>query len=87
MLDWTISTLILGSQTDVMVTILKIRLNGEDRDVNDGHTVMDLILDLDLNPKGVAVERNLEIVPKSLRETTRLSEGDQIEIVEFVGGG
>lgn len=42
---------------------------------------------LDIEPRKVAVERNLEIVPKSLYRATALAEGDRIEIVQFVGGG
>lgn len=66
---------------------LKIKLNGSETDVIDGLTIGQLIADLELNPKGVAVERNLEIVPKSLHASTALEDGDTIEIVEFVGGG
>ncbi|MFC6199777.1 sulfur carrier protein ThiS [Ponticaulis profundi] len=50
-------------------------------------SVLQLVTELELNPKGVAVERNLEIVPKSLHGDTLLQEGDSLEIVEFVGGG
>ena len=66
---------------------MKIKLNGWETDVIDGLTIGQLIADLELNPKGVAVERNLEIVPKSLHASTALEDGDTIEIVEFVGGG
>ena len=66
---------------------MKIRLNGTERDVNPGLTIIGLIKELELNPKGVAVERNLEIVPKSQHADTKLEDGDRIEIVEFVGGG
>ncbi len=66
---------------------MKIRLNGTERDVNPGLTIIGLIKELELNPKGVAVERNLEIVPKSQHADTVLEDGDRIEIVEFVGGG
>lgn len=66
---------------------VKIRLNGEAREVKPGMSVLQLVTELELNPKGVAVERNLEIVPKSLHGETLLQEGDSLEIVEFVGGG
>ncbi|MAP95913.1 MAG: thiamine biosynthesis protein ThiS [Ponticaulis sp.] len=66
---------------------MQIKLNGEDFEVNDGTSLTALIEKLGLNPKSVAVERNLEIVPKSLHAVTKLCSGDRIEIVEFVGGG
>lgn len=50
-------------------------------------SVAGLLDQLSLEPKKIAVERNLEIVPKSLYGETALSEGDRIEIVQFVGGG
>tara|TARA_Y100000052_G_scaffold6524_2_gene6306 strand:- start:27201 stop:27389 length:189 start_codon:yes stop_codon:yes gene_type:complete len=62
-------------------------LNGAEKEVKNDMTISELIQTLELNPKGVAVERNLEIVPKSLHSDTVLTEGDRIEIVEFVGGG
>ncbi len=66
---------------------LNIRLNGDFFKVNPGTTILGLVLKLELDPKSVAVERNLEIVPKSLHGDVELSDGDNIEIVEFVGGG
>lgn len=66
---------------------MKIRLNGTERDVNPGLTILGLVKELELEPKGVAVERNLEIVPRSQHAGTVLEDGDRIEIVEFVGGG
>ena len=62
-------------------------LNGEATEAPDGATVGEFLRQLAMPEKGVAVERNREIVPKSLYGTTRLTEGDQIEIVQFVGGG
>jgi thiamine biosynthesis protein ThiS len=50
-------------------------------------TVADLVDELGLNPKKVAVERNLEIVPRSTYPMVALVDGDQLEIVHFVGGG
>lgn len=66
---------------------MKIRLNGEEREFQNDISISGLVSELGLNPKNVAVERNLEIVPKSQHDETKLSEGDAIEIVEFVGGG
>jgi len=50
-------------------------------------SVAGLLDQLELEPKKIAVERNLEIVPKSLYGETALGDGDRIEIVQFVGGG
>ncbi|MFM2021261.1 MAG: hypothetical protein RJB02_969 [Pseudomonadota bacterium] len=67
--------------------ILTIQLNGEPRRAAAGMTVADLVDELGLNPKKVAVERNLEIVPRSTYPMVALIDGDQLEIVHFVGGG
>jgi len=66
--------------------VLHIQVNGEDRDVT-ATTLTALVEELGLDPRKVAIERNLEIVPKSLHPTTALTDGDRIEIVQFVGGG
>ena len=65
---------------------MRIEVNGEHREIEAG-TILDLVETLGLNPKKVAVERNLEIVPRSLHGETALAEGDRIEIVQLVGGG
>jgi len=66
---------------------MKLFLNGEPVETPDGATVAGFLDQLGLPQKGVAVERNREIVPKSAYGETRLTEGDRIEIVQFVGGG
>lgn len=63
-----------------------IQLNGEDREV-EAETVADLVDRFGFDPRKVAVERNLTIVPRSLYGATRLEPGDRIELVTFVGGG
>jgi sulfur carrier protein len=65
---------------------MKITLNGEEKAVL-AQSVAALIEELDLPAGKVAVERNLEIVPKSAYLATALRDGDRIEIVHFVGGG
>ena len=65
---------------------MRIEVNGEHREMESG-TILDLVETLGLNPKKVAVERNLEIVPRSLHATTAIADGDRIEVVQFVGGG
>lgn len=66
---------------------LTLTVNGEPRDVPAPMTVAGLLAWLGLEPRRIAVERNLEIVPKSLYADTPLADGDRIEIVQFVGGG
>jgi thiazole synthase len=66
---------------------LSIRVNGQHRRVRDGMTVADLALELGLEPTKVAVERNLEIVPRSTLGQVKIEDGDDFEIVTFVGGG
>ncbi|MET0241233.1 MAG: sulfur carrier protein ThiS [Sphingobium sp.] len=64
-----------------------IRVNGEHRRVRQGLTIADLANSLGLVPEKVAVERNLEIVPRSTLAQVLLEDGDELEIVHFVGGG
>ena len=65
---------------------MRIQVNGELRQVTAA-TVLALVEELGLDVRKVAVERNLEIVPRSLHAETRIAEGDRIEVVQFVGGG
>jgi thiazole synthase len=66
---------------------ISITVNGEPRRIATGASIAALVAELDLDPKTVAVERNLEIVPKSAYAGVALAEGDRLEIVHFVGGG
>lgn len=66
---------------------MEITLNGEPRTVAPGLTVAELIAELDLQPKFLAVERNLQVVPLPRHTDCRLEPGDRIEIVTLVGGG
>jgi thiazole synthase len=67
--------------------MLSITLNGELRNVRPGSSIADLAAEIGLDPKKVAVERNLEIVPRSTLADVPIAEGDRLEIVHFVGGG
>jgi thiamine biosynthesis protein ThiS len=68
------------------VSALKITVNGAPREVAEGTTVAALVAQM--NVRGpVAVERNREIVVRAEHETTLLQDGDEIEVVSFVGGG
>jgi thiamine biosynthesis protein ThiS len=66
---------------------VSIRVNGEHRRVPKGMTIAELALELGLEPTRVAVERNLEIVPRSTLGEVKVEDGDDFEIVTFVGGG
>ena len=66
---------------------MQIILNGETREVAADMTVATLVRTLGGDPRGIAIERNLEIVPKSEHATTQLQDGDRLEVVQFVGGG
>jgi thiamine biosynthesis protein ThiS len=68
-------------------TTIRIEVNGEPREVPDGASVAMLLETLGLAAPKVAVERNLEIVPRSAWGTTRLAAGDRLEVVHFIGGG
>ena len=70
-----------------METSLEITVNGERRDAPQGATVADLLRDLNLLAGRVAVERNLEILPRPQWPDTAIQPGDRYEIVHFVGGG
>ena len=66
---------------------MQISLNGETRTFDGVADVAALVAELGLDPRKVAVERNLEIVPRSTYAATPLADGDRIEIVTFIGGG
>ena len=66
---------------------MNLFLNGEPHTTPDGATLAEFLDSLGLPRTGIAVERNREIVPKSTYGVTILSDGDLIEIVQFVGGG
>ena len=70
-----------------METTVTITVNGENRAASVEATVLDLLRELGLNGGRVAIERNLEILPRPLWQETRLAAGDRFEIVQFVGGG
>ena len=66
---------------------MTLTINGEPRDFPDGLTLAALIAQLGMKADRVAVELNLEIVPRGNWDSTRLKDGDKLEIVHFVGGG
>lgn len=66
---------------------MKLVINGEDRNLEGPLTLTGLLTRLEMKSDRVAVELNLDIVPREQWTTTNLSEGDCLEIVQFVGGG
>jgi thiazole synthase len=66
---------------------LSIRVNGEHRRIPGATSVAEMINQLGLDPLRVAVERNLEVVPRSLLGKVMVEDGDDYEIFHFVGGG
>lgn len=66
---------------------MRIQLNGEPLELPDGETVAALLARLALGERRVAVELNLDIVPRSQHAGTALKEGDQVEVVHAIGGG
>ncbi len=68
---------------------MKLTVNGEEIEIPESHTmtVTELLKKLGINPERIAVEVNLTIIKKVEYSTYMLRDGDQIEIVNFVGGG
>ncbi len=66
---------------------MKIKLNGEPVELSGPLTVSALLTSLDIDPRRVAVEHNLVVVKRLAFATTEVGDGDEVEIVNFVGGG
>ena len=66
---------------------MKLLINGEAKEVTAGVTLTQLLEELQIRPMRVVVERNRNIVSRDTYDSTRLAEGDTLEIVQFVGGG
>jgi sulfur carrier protein len=66
---------------------MQIELNGQSREVADGLTIAELLRDLEVAQPHVAVEVNLELVPRARHAETMLRPGDRLEVVTLVGGG
>ncbi|HWE46353.1 MAG TPA: sulfur carrier protein ThiS [Caulobacteraceae bacterium] len=65
---------------------MRLTINGEEREVQ-ASDLAGIVRELGLDPKKVAVEHNLQIVPRSQHPVTLVLEGDRLEMVQFVGGG
>ncbi len=66
---------------------MDITVNGKPREAPSGISIAALLAELDLDSRQVAVEVNLELVPRSLHAERRLEPGDEVEVVTLVGGG
>ena len=66
---------------------MRITLNGEPFELASPVTVAELLAQLGIDPRRVAVEHNLTVLKRGAFDTTRLAAGDEVEIVNFVGGG
>ena len=67
--------------------MIKIILNGEEKILPHQMTIEELILEIDLDIKKIAIEKDLEIIHPDFFSTTILSNGSKVEIVHFIGGG
>ena len=66
---------------------LSVRVNGEHRRVMGPMTISELLREIGLDPQRVAVERNLDVVPRPSLGEIQVEDGDRYEVVHFVGGG
>jgi len=66
---------------------MRIFVNGEAREIESGTTLADLLAELGVQSRHVAVEANMQLVPRAVHGERRLAEGDRLEIVTLVGGG
>ena len=66
---------------------MNVTVNGESRTLGGAMSIRALLVSLGLDPKKIAVERNLEIVPRSTYDAVQVADGDKFEIVHFIGGG
>ena len=66
---------------------MRIRVNGDPVELPAEVTILQLLEQLHIDPRRVAVEHNLSIIKRARYESTLIADGDQVEIVNFVGGG
>jgi sulfur carrier protein len=66
---------------------MTVTINGERREIPDGLNVVDLLEHLGMRRERVAIERNLDMLPRARWQETRVEPNDRFEIVHFVGGG
>ncbi len=66
---------------------MQITINGEQQDLPEKCTVLQLLEQLKVSPERIAVEINLTVIDRSVYHATTLNEGDHVEIISFIGGG
>jgi len=66
---------------------MQVQVNGVCREVGEKVSITELLEQMQLDPRTLAVERNLELVPRAEHAKTLLAEGDRLEVVTLVGGG
>ena len=66
---------------------MQLTVNGQERELAEGTTIAALLAELGLDPRMLAVERNLTLVPRAQHASTQLTAGDRVEVVTLVGGG
>lgn len=77
----------MGDERPVTTETMRVRINGKEREISGGHTVRSLLESLDLRPGMVVVELNREILGRDAYDGVPVRDGDQLELVHFVGGG
>jgi sulfur carrier protein len=70
-----------------MSSWMNIQVNGQVREIPNDTTIANLLGELGVTQPHIAVEVNLEVVPRAVHRETRLKEGDSVEVVTLVGGG
>ena len=66
---------------------MKLLLNGDEKVLPGGISVLEMLNTLEIEGRGIAVEVNREVIPRGRHEETRLKEGDAVEVIRMVGGG
>ena len=78
---------VTASDTVFYFAAMIVHINGEEREVESGLSVTQLLEELEIRPARVVVELNRDVLARDAFATTALKDGDKIEIVHFVGGG
>ena len=84
---WNRTGVVKKAESRYGVGFVIATVNGEERPLEDGKTIADLLAELCLGGRRIAVELNRDIVPAAEYPSRAIREGDMIEIVQFVGGG
>lgn len=66
---------------------MKVRVNGQERELPDGTTVAELLVELGMGPVGVAVAVDRKVVPRGEHASRALEAGSEVEVIRAVGGG